>query len=228
MGFALALQIQLMAATVGETRSAAPAPPTDAAVAKVPASPAAIAPLPAAQLQNTGSHASDTTSHPGGPFVLGGVGAAAGLGVTSDPAAIGRLFATAAWSHLAVELAGEVSFPSTTHRADGAGFSQQQVLGSLAGCGVRGPWNVCAVGKAGELRVVGQGVDVPLTASSLMLQAGLRLAASYTFGHRTYIVAHIEGLGRLTRGTVTLDSMPVWTTPNFAALLGIDVALRFK
>jgi hypothetical protein len=71
---------------------------------------------------------------------------------------------------------------------------------------------VCAVVKAGELRVVGQGVDVPLTASGLMIEAGPRLATSHTFGHRTYIIVRIEGLERLTQGTVTLDSMPVWTT----------------
>lgn len=88
--------------------------------------------------------------------------------------------------------------------------------------------SLCAVGKVGELRVVGQGVDVPLTASGLVIQAGVRLAASHTFGHRTYIGAHVEGLGRVTQGTVTLDSMPIWTTPRFAALLGIDVAYRFR
>ncbi len=229
MGFALALQIQLMAATVGESRAAAPpAPAADTAVARLPASPPSVAAPPAAQIENAGGAAPATTGQRAGPFVLVGAGAAAGLGVTSEPVAIGRLFATAAWSHVAVELAGEVSTPSTTHRADGAGFSQEQILASLAGCGVRGAWSVCAVGKAGELRVVGQGVDVPLTASGLMLQAGLRLAASHTFGHRTYIVAHVEGLGRLTQGDVTLDSMPVWTTPTFAALLGIDLALRIK
>jgi hypothetical protein len=229
MGFALALQIQLMAATVGESRSAPPpAPPASAAVPNVPAPVPSIVPPPAAQIRDAASAASDTTSHPGGPFVLVGVGAAAGFGVTSDPVALGRLFATAAWSHVAVELAGEVSVPSTTHGTNGAGFSQEQVLASLAGCGVRGSWSVCAVGKAGELRVVGQGVDVPLTASGLMIQAGLRLAASHTFGHRTYFIAHVDGLGRLTQGTVTLDSMAVWTTPTFAALLGIDVALRFR
>ncbi len=229
MGFALALQIQLMAATVGESRAALPpAPPADTVVAKEAAAAPAVAARPAAQLQNASSEAPATTAHLDGPFVLVGVGAAAGLGVTSDPVAIARLFATAAWPHIAVELAGEVSAPSTTHRADGAGFSQEQVLASLAGCGVRGAWSVCAVGKAGELRVVGQGVDVPLTASGLMIQAGLRLAAAHTFGHRTYIVAHVEGLGRLTQGDVTLDAMPVWTTPTFAALLGIDVALRIK
>ena len=229
MGFALALQIQLMAATVGESRAAPPpAPPADTAVAKVPAPAPSVVTLPAAQTENAGSAAPETTEHRAGPLVLVGVGAAAGLGVTSDPIAVGRLFATAAWSHIAVELAGEVSAPSTIHRADGAGFSQEQVLASLAGCGVRGAWSVCAVGKAGELRVVGQGVDVPLTASGLMIQAGLRLAASHTFGHRTYIIAHVEGLGRLTQGDVTLDAMPVWATPTFAALLGIDLAFRIK
>jgi hypothetical protein len=229
MGFALALQIQLMETTVGESRSAPPPPPpADTTLAKVPAPPPSIVPVPAAQIQNTGTGTSDTTGHRRGPFVLVGLGGAAGLGVSSNPVAIGRLFATAAWSHVAVELAGEVSVPSTTHRADGAGFSQDQVLASLAGCGVRGRWSVCALGKAGELRVVGEGVNVPLTASGLMIQAGLRLAASFTLGYRTYIVAHVDGLGRLTQGTVTLDSMPVWTTPTFAALLGIDVAFRFK
>jgi len=41
-------------------------------------------------------------------------------------------------------------------------------------------------------------------------------------------VGHAEGLVRLTQGTVTLDSVPVWTTPRFAALLGVDIALRFR
>jgi hypothetical protein len=152
----------------------------------------------------------------------------AGLGVSSTPIAIGRLFATAAWPHVALELGGEVSAPSTTNRADGAGFSQEQFLASVAGCGVRSPWSLCAVGKAGEFRVVGRGVDVPLTATGLMIQSGLRLAASHGVGNRAYIIGHAEGLARLTHGTVTLDSMPVWTTPRFAALLGIDVAFRFR
>jgi hypothetical protein len=229
MGFALALQIQLMAATVGENSPPPPpAPPEDTAVPKVTAPPPPSAPAPVAQIQSTGSGASEATENGDGPAVLAGVGAAAGLGLSSDPIAVARLFVTMAWSHVAVELGGEASVPSTTHRGDGAGFSQEQILASVAGCGLRGPFSVCAVGKAGELRVVGQGVDVPLTASGVMILAGLRLAASHTFGHRTYIVGRLEGLARLTRGTVTLDSMPVWTSPTFAALLGIDVGFRFK
>jgi hypothetical protein len=86
---------------------------------------------------------------------LRAVGASAGFGLASDAVMLGRLFATAEWPHVAVELAGEATTPSTTHRADGAGFSQEQVLASLAGCGVRSAWSLCAVGKIGELRVAG-------------------------------------------------------------------------
>lgn len=220
MGFALALQIQLMAATVGESRP----PPAPAAVVPRPESAPSPPVTAATQIEAAGSRAPGAP----GPFVVVGAGASAGFGLASEPVALGRLFGTIQWSHLAVELAGEAIAPSTTHRADGAGFSQEEFLASLAGCGVRPPLSLCAVGKVGELRVAGQGVDVPLTASGLTIQTGLRLVAAHTFGYRTYIMARLEGLARLTDGTVTLDSMPVWSTPRFAALLGIDVGIRFR
>jgi len=222
MGFALALQIQLRAATIGESKSAAPpTPPVE--VAKAPA--ASTAPSAAAPVESPASKVSEA---PSGPWVLAGGGALAGVGMSSKPIAIGRLFATVAWTHAALELAGEVSAPSTTNRADGAGFSQETFLASLAGCGVSFPFSVCAVGKIGELRMVGQGVDVALTASGLMIQSGLRLAVSHPLGQRAFIIGHAEGLARLTHATVTLDSIPFWTTPRFAAVLGIAVGFRFR
>ncbi len=227
MGFALALQIQLMAATVEEADSPPAAAPLPTLAPKLTPAPAATA-SPAAQLANGAAEASESRARWHAPAMLVGAGAAAGLGLSADVVGLGRLFATAAWSHVAVELAGEVSIPSTTHRSDGAGFSGEEFLASLAGCGVLSPWSACAVGKVGELRVVGQGVDVPLAASGLMIQAGLRLAASHALGRRTYIVAHADGLGRLTRATITLDSAPVWTAPRFAGVLGLDVAFRFR
>jgi hypothetical protein len=210
MGFALALQIQLLASTIPEP----PPPPPPAPVA--PPRPVEIA-------------VASARPAPPAPAALSvGLGASAGLGVASDLTALGRLFATAAWRRLALEVGGEVSAPTTTHRPDGAGFSQQDLLATLAACGVRGGWSGCAVGKLGELRVRGQNVAVPLTAAGFMAQAGLRLAVSRPLGHSTYIAARAEGLARLTEGTVTLDGAPVWTTPRFAALLGIDVGLRFR
>jgi hypothetical protein len=226
MGFALALQIQLMAATVGESRAAQPAPATEAPAPKAPA--VSPPPPPAARVEAAPASKSESGPRAEGPSVLAGAGMLAGLGISSTPVPVGRLFAGVAWSHVALELGGEISAPSTTNRADGAGFSQEEFLASLAACGVESAFSLCAVGKIGELRVVGQGVDVALTATGLMIQSGLRLTAEHAFGRRTYIVAHAEGLARLTQGTVTLDSMPVWTTPRLAALLGIDVAFRFR
>ena len=222
MGFALALQIQLRAATVDDSGSAAPTAPQIEA-AKAPA--ASTIPPRAMPVESSGSAASDPRPIARGPSLMAGAGMLAGLGISSKPSAIGRLFATVAWTRLALEIGGEVSAPSTTHRADGGGFSQKTLLASFAGCGVSFPFSLCAVGKVGEVWMVGQGVDVPLTASGLMMQSGLRLGVSHTLGPRAYVIGHAEGLARLTGGTVTLDSIPVWTTPRFAALLGINVAV---
>lgn len=219
MGFALALQIQLMATSAGEPRPEPP-PPPPVTPAAPPVKPPERAPPPAVALAPTVERR--------GPSLQLGVGASAGLGLSSGPVALGRLFAIASWSRVAIEAAGEVSVPSTTRRADGAGFSQEQFVASLAGCGVRPPWSLCAVGKLGALRVTGQAVDVPLTASGLLAQTGLRLAWAHELGHRASIVAAAEGLVRLTQGTVTLDEFPVWTSPRFAALLGIGLAVRFR
>lgn len=229
MGFALALQIQLMAVGAQQAERAPPAPPAASTTAKdvsPPGTSTAPAPPPAAiQFENGVSDRSETRSS---PSVLVGAGVSTGIGLTSDPVALGRLFVAAEWSHAAIELGGEVSFPSTTRRGDGAGFSEYDLLANVAGCGVHSPWSACAVAKMGELRVRGQGVNVPLTASGLMAQTGLRLAAGHAFGRRTYVGAHFEGLARLTGSTVTLDSMPVWRMPRFAAVLGIDIGLRFR
>jgi hypothetical protein len=132
------------------------------------------------------------------------------------------------WSHAAAELGGEISVPSVTRRADGAGFSQQQLLATLAGCGTAGPWSACLLAKYGEIRVEGQNVDVSASASAPMLLAGVRLALTQPLGNRLRLVVRGEGLARLIEGIVTLDAMPVWTTPRFAALFGVDLAVRFR
>jgi hypothetical protein len=229
MGFALALQIQLMAAAAEASRPKEPAP--------APATPAPVAPEPARATERTPAapagpsvtvKGAESSAHLGGPSMAAGAGAAVGLGVSSNAAAVGRLFGTLAWSHVALELGGEISAPSVTHRADGAGFSQMQLLATVAGCGTGGPWSACMLAKYGQLRVEGQGVDVPATAAAPMLQAGLRLALTQQLGGRFQMVVHGEGLTRIVEGTVTLDAMPVWTTPRFAALFGVDLAVRFR
>ena len=228
MGFALALQIQLLAITTPQTAATTATPPAvPATVESAPPRPQVRVSSPTTRIESTS--APEVETRPPGPWVLVGAGMSAGFGLASEPVAVSRLFASVEWSHFAVEVGGEIGIPSTTNRAGGGGFSQEELLASLAACGVRAPWSACGVAKVGQLRVQGQGVDVPLTASGLMAQTGLRLAAWHLFGRRTYIVARAEGLVRLSQATtVTLDGMPVWTTPRFAAVLGIDIGLRFR
>ena len=211
MGFALAVQFQLLA--TGDA-GGTPAPPV------APPPPPVIAPPPRAPPPASNS--------PGGPALAAGAGAAAGVGLSPDVTAVGRVFGTVAWSRVAVELAGEVSAPSTQRRADGGGFSHQVFLASVAGCGLLSRWSGCILAKVGEIRVAGDGVDTPATSAGLILQTGLRLAVTQMLGQRTYLVAHADGVALLTRGVVTLDAMPVWTTPRVAGLFGLDLGVRFR
>lgn len=226
IGFALALQIQLMAAAAEPTVSAEPASPADKAAPEAPPPPpppVVPAPVRVAETSSAGKE-----SRPRGPSVLVGAGIAGAVGISSDPVPLARLFVTLEWSHVAVEVGGEASLPSTTQVPGGASFSQGDLLASLAGCGVLSMWRACAITKVGEIRATGQGVDVPLTSSGLMVQVGLRVAASHPVTRHIYVLGHVDGLAQLTRGTVTLDAVPAWTTPRFAAVFGIDLGVRFR
>ena len=114
------------------------------------------------------------------------------------------------------------------HRADGAGFTQQVVLAGIAGCGVRSRWSGCLLANVGEVRVAGEGVDFPATASRPFVQTGVGLAVTQMLGRQAEVAVHADGLASITRGIVTLDSMPVWTTPRAAAALGLDLGVRFQ
>lgn len=221
MGFAVALQFQMLAAAQAG-RPAGPPPPAQAPVEVAPAPTVSASPAAGNTLQTT------SRGGPSAPAITIGAGAAAGVGNSPNVGAFGRLFGTLSWSHLAVELSGEASVPSTLRRADGAGFSQQMLLAGLAGCGVSGRWSACLLGKVGEIRVSGEGVDTPGTASGVFLQTGLRLAVTQPLGRRALLLVHGDGLASLTRGIVTIDAMPVWTTPRVAAAVGLDFGVRFQ
>ncbi|HLK88708.1 MAG TPA: hypothetical protein VKZ18_02375, partial [Polyangia bacterium] len=79
IGFALAVQIELMAATVDEAQRAQPPAPTENAAPKPPA--------PAVQLESAPVTTPDAGAGLRGPSVLAGVGASAGFGLSSKPIA---------------------------------------------------------------------------------------------------------------------------------------------
>lgn len=222
-----------------------PSPSTSASASSPPAEPVAAATLSAptaasestaakqaprehslpAAMSNAVTRSSGTSS---GPSLVLGAGAAVAFAAAPSTVPLARLFGAVGWSHVVVELAGEISSSSTTHLKDGAGFTHRQVLGSLAGCGVVSSWGACVVAKVGQMRVAGQGVDVPAHPTGLLTQMGVRLTWTHMFSGRFEIAAHADGLALATKGDVTLDSMQVWETPRFTASVGFDVGVRFR
>ena len=105
----------------------------------------------------------------------------------------------------------------------------EQALGSLAGCGLVRSWGACLVAKVGGDSRRGARSRCPrdrdwphdADGSPSHMDAHASVADSRS-------PAHADGLVLATEGKVTLDSLPVWTTPRFTASLGIDVGVRFR
>jgi hypothetical protein len=233
MAFALALQIQFSArASVyqGENKTAVPTEtgnPSETSASPIPAplanratSHAQAAP-PALPKESTSPYRVPR------PTLALGAGGLLGFGLSSRAVPFGRAFGSVGWQHSSLELAVEVAWPTTTQREDGASFSQQQFLVGAAGCGDLQPWSACLLAKAGEIRIVGQNLDRPKSPSGPILETGLRLALVQRLGRHFYLAARAEGLVNVTRWRVTLDQNLVWTAPRLAAIVGLDIGVRF-
>lgn len=108
-----------------------------------------------------------------------------------------------------------------------AGFSEQQFLIGVAGCGELQPWSACLLAKAGAIRIAGKDIEQPRSPWGPILEAGLRLAVRQHLGHYLYLAARADGLINVTSSQVSLDQNLVWTSPRFAATIGIDFGVRF-
>jgi hypothetical protein len=234
IGFALALQIQFSAATGTrpgseapvestettekvETPAPPPAPPPPAPPAK-PEEPKRVEP-PALPEQP------ESDDQPVGLTYKLGAGGALGFGMASTATPLARIFASLAWKSIVGEFAGEISWPTTTRREDGAGFGQQMILASLAGCKIWDHVSTCLLVKGGLLRIAGQNIDIPAMPSGSIFQAGLRLGWTQPIARRLFAAAHAAGLINLTQWTVNLDSYPVWSSPRLAGTLGLDIGV---
>lgn len=235
MGFALAVQIQFLA-----TASAAPEPErtqtsNDAPAAAAREDPSVerpVTPPPTDTLATTASPEVPVVVSPSpppkhGPGLTLGVGPSVGVGMSSKPLLLGRIFGGLDWPHASIELAAQVSQAATTRRADGAGFKQQQLLLGLAGCAILAPWRACALANAGVVRMAGEQVDVSTSATVPVIEAGARVGAVQRLGGHGFLSAYLDGLTVVSRWTATLDHVPVWTAPRFAAALGLDAGVRF-
>jgi hypothetical protein len=141
---------------------------------------------------------------------------------------LGRVFGLLAWQQASIQLAVEASLPSTIRRADGAGVTEQLLLLSVAGCEAIEHWSACLVVDAGSVSLAGQDIDRPTSTRLPFVDTGLRAGFTQPLGLRAFMNAHADGLVVLTRWTASLDDVPVWTMPRFAAALGIDIGVQFR
>jgi hypothetical protein len=230
MAFVLAVQIQLLAKTsAAGSLDVAPSPeshpPSPAGTAE-PRQPLATAPS-TQHAEPIIANATTPSTGSGHRAVAIGVGPSVGFGMSSAPILLGQLFGSLAWPRVSVELALAASLPATTRRADGAGFSQQHLLASVATCAIIARWNACALVNAGEIKMAGENIDRPTSATAALVEAGARMRFNQHLGGRAFLTAHADGVVNLSRWTGTLDQVPVWTAPRFAAALGIDAGVRF-
>ena len=205
MAFAVAVQIQLLAAEAAEAAPAAPAPRLTAPPAHTTVA---------------------TPTTPRWRYSVG-AGASGAWRIAPSTSLQARAFASAQRAFASIELGGEVSLPSTYHQVDGSGFTVFSLLGSAAGCLQVSRFSACGVGKAGQLRARGVGVDAPRSPSGLLVQAGPRLVLHQGLAGHLFVLAHAELLVTLVERTVTLNHVDVWTTPRLGGVAGLALGMGF-
>jgi hypothetical protein len=236
MAFAAAVQIQLLA--TGETTAApvtatpttpAPAPHPTAQPGEPDDDDPASAAAPARRVEPLAKAAppAPEPTPPAHRSLLVGGGSSMAWGLTPEASVAGRVFAAVLSAPWVVALGGEATLLTTTRDSDGAGFSARAILVTAAGCYHASYLLACGVGKLGQMHVQGTGVDAPRSPTSLLAQAGPRLALLWPLGDHFFVLGLAEGLVAIDRPTVLVNYVEVWTASRFAALAGVDVGLRF-
>ena len=159
-------------------------------------------------------------------FMLG-AGPTLAFGLAPRTAVEGRVFGGLLHGRLALELGAEASLPTRHETANGAGFDQHVLAGSIAACALLGELAGCFVSKVGRLSVRGFGVDMPNEASGALAQMGPRLSLFGNFGESWLGALRVEALVALVSWEVTLNQREVWKTPLFSLSVGGDMALLF-
>jgi hypothetical protein len=156
-------------------------------------------------------------------FALG-AGPVVAFGIAPNTAIGAHAFGAFRAGGLGLELAAELSLPSTQETSEGEGFEQHVALGSLAGCAALRPFSGCIVGKAGRLTVSGFGVDEPRSASGLITLIGPRVALEQELGKHWLVTLRVELLATLAPWAVELNHRELWKSPPLAVFMGADLA----
>lgn len=232
MGFAVAVQLQLMAtepmtdsAESGKARgSDAPTePPTsDPGTNRAAVQQSAVTLNPKSFTTNS-AHKPTRTDW----ALFAGAGPAFGIGLAPAPVVQGRTFFDIRHQWVGFELGGEMTVPVTKRYAPNGGFRDQLRLGTVAACAWFKQLAICGVAKLGRIQVEGIDLDVPASPKGFLAQTGPRLVYAIDLGDHLIFLGHVETMGLLTSWKVETNEIPVWTMPRFSSVVGIDVAVRF-
>jgi hypothetical protein len=217
MVFAIAVQIQLLSSAAATAPAPAPLPcaPCAEPAPVIPEKPVvAEKPKPVLPARKWGGAV--------------GIGPTAEFGVAPSLAAGLRLFASLRYNDLSLDVGPEAILPVTMRRSDGTGFSTTTLAATAVPCAHLDRWALCAIGMLGLLVAHGFGVDDPRSPSSFIGRVGLRVAFDQPVAPRWLGAVHVDGLATLTPRTVSLNELPVWTTPTLALVVGIDLAVLFR
>jgi hypothetical protein len=157
-----------------------------------------------------------------------GLGPSLAWGMSPSTMANGRLFLGIRHDALSFEVGVEASYPSENQRWQGSGFREMVIAGTAGVCEHLSVLSGCALGKAGQFRIEGLGLDEPQAPSGFLAQTGLRLAATLDLGDSWLVAGHLDGFLLLTPQTVQLNGVGVWDMPRLSAFAGIDVGARFR
>jgi hypothetical protein len=172
--------------------------------------------------------ASTATARPQPPRYALGLGPVFLIGATPEATPGARVFAAGRHGAASLEVGAQASFVGSLRRADGTGFDARVVAGTLALCGHWRRLALCSLGTAGALLVTGFGVDEPHSPSAFTAGAGLRAALQQPLSSRFVLNAHADALATLTPRTISLNELPVWTTPAVTFSVGVDLAMQLR
>jgi hypothetical protein len=202
--FAVAVQLQLRAATVREQAQPPPAP-----VVKPKPPPKRAAP----RAQRA---------------VLVGLGGFGRRGTQPGVSAGVRSFGALRSADWALSLEAAGTLPTTQRSAEGSGFSARELGLALAPCLRRGVVDACGLGTASLFSVRGEGVDRVRTPSTVLFGAGLRLQLAWPELERLALLARVDVVALLTPRDVIVNRERVWSTAPLAVTLGLDAAAIFR
>jgi hypothetical protein len=208
--FALAVQIQLHAASAGA--QVTPPPPTVAPAGERPKAPPARQVPPAKPTR----------------AILVGVGALARHGLTpgvSPGVRVAGVMSRKPWS---LELSAHATWPAELRQPDATGFTARELGANLVPCLHWDPVGLCAVGTLSLLHVRGQGVDRIGSPSSTTGGIGGRLQVFWPALERLGVVVQGEALAVLSPRDVLLNRTTVWSTAPVAFTAILDFAAIFR